>query len=181
MFAMARTLILAGSAFAAAGAYAADFTVTSSNVKDTLGQAEFANSFGCSGGNLSPQLSWKNAPAETKSFAVSIFDPDAPTGSGWWHWIVANIPAKVTELPKGAGSQGGVMPEGSFTATNDAGTPGYIGACPPAGQIHRYVVTVKALKVEKLDLPPNASGALVGFMTNMNKIGEATIVFTAGR
>ncbi|XBQ14661.1 MAG: YbhB/YbcL family Raf kinase inhibitor-like protein [Nitratireductor rhodophyticola] len=126
-------------------------------------------------------MSWENAPEGTQSFAVSMYDPDAPTGSGWWHWVAINVPASVTKLEQGAGSQEGKLPAGAIMTNNDAGMPGYLGACPPEGQTHRSVITVKALSVEKLELPANASGALVGFMTNMNKIGEATVTYEAGR
>jgi Raf kinase inhibitor-like YbhB/YbcL family protein len=176
-------LTLVSSLFGAAGTHAADFTVTSTDFapNGTLVQKQFANAFGCAGGNVSPQIAWKNAPAGTKSFAISMFDPDVPTGSGWWHWVVINIPTSVSELPLGAGSEGGKMPEESIVTNNDAGQRGYLGACPPAGQTHRYVITVKALGVEKLDLPANASGALVGLMTNMNKLGEATVTVKGRR
>ncbi|MBG0511608.1 YbhB/YbcL family Raf kinase inhibitor-like protein [Agrobacterium sp. MOPV5] len=174
---------LTGSLFTITGAQAAKFIVTSTEttVDGKLTQAQFANSFGCTGGNISPQISWKNAPKGTKSFAISMYDPDAPTGSGLWHWVVINIPASVSELPQGVGSQAGRMPEGVLTTNNDAGAAGFLGACPPEGQTHRYVITVKALSVEKLDLPANTSGAIVGFMTNAKKLGEATITFKARR
>jgi Raf kinase inhibitor-like YbhB/YbcL family protein len=176
-------LALTGSLFTTTGAQAAKFVVTSTDAaaNGKLTQAQFANSFGCTGGNISPQISWKNAPKGTKSFAISMYDPDAPTGSGLWHWVAINIPASVSEIPQGAGSQGGKMPDGALTTNNDAGAAGFLGACPPEGQTHRYVITVKALSVEKLDLPANTSGAIVGFMTNSKKLGEATITFKAGR
>src|SRR6516225_2809181 len=102
--------------------------------------------FGCAGGNQSPQLSWSGAPEGTRSFALTCFDPDAPTGSGFWHWVVANIPSHVTELPAGAGSQGGNMPAGSVTVRNDVGTQEYVGPCPPqSDHPHRYYFTIFAV------------------------------------
>jgi Raf kinase inhibitor-like YbhB/YbcL family protein len=138
--------------------------------------------FGCEGGNVSPALAWKNAPAGTKSFAVTVYDPDAPTGSGWWHWVVFNIPADVTSLPLGAGNPaGGQTPKNAVQST-DFGKPGYGGPCPPKGdKPHRYIFTVYALKADKIDADENASGALVGFMLNANKLGKASFTATYGR
>jgi len=137
---------------------------------------QVANVFGCKGGNISPELSWRDAPQGTKSYAVTMYDPDAPTGSGWWHWVAFDIPAGVTEL-----KAGGPLPEGAVSGKADAGNNAYTGACPPPGSAHRYVITIKALKLEKLGLDGNASAALVGFMTNANKLGEASITATYGR
>lgn len=178
-----RALSFSGALLAMGSAHAADFTVSSAaaDAGMRLSEKYFANGFGCAGGNLSPQISWKNAPKGTKSFAISMYDPDAPTGSGWWHWVAINIPASVSELPEGAGSSIDKMPSGSTMTDTDVGQSAYFGACPPKGETHRYVITVKALSVEKLDLPANASGALAGFMTNANKLGEAKITFKAGR
>lgn len=108
-----------------------------------------------------------------------VYDPDAPTGSGWWHWVIYNIPASVTALLKGAGTPDGKMlPPGAVQSNTDFGGPGYGGPCPPAGaKAHRYIFTVFALKTEKLELPPNATAALVGFMVNTNTIEKAS--FTA--
>lgn len=183
---MAQTLhalVIAASLATLGTARAADFTIRSADVgaDGTLDQTLYANSFGCTGDNISPEISWQNAPKGTKSFAVSMYDPDAPSGSGWWHWIAVNIPASLSGLPRGAGFGGGTMPKGATMIDNDAGQPAYLGACPPPGQTHRYVITVKALKVERLDLPANASGAMVGLMSNMNSLGEATLMLRAGR
>src|SRR6266545_879768 len=145
---------------------AGTFTLERAEVKPgaTIAAAQVYKGFGCDGGNASPSLAWKNAPAGTKSFAVTVYDPDAPTGSGWWHWIVFNIPADVTSLPAGFGK------------------PGYGGPCPPQGdKPHRYIFTVYALKVEKIDADENASGAMVGFMLNANKLDKASFTATYGR
>ena len=139
------------------------------------------NGFGCSGKNVSPPLQWSGAPVGTKSFALTVYDPDAPTGSGWWHWIVYNVPASVTELPLGAGD-GGRLPAGAVQARTDFGTAGYGGPCPPPGdRPHHYVFTVYALKTEKLDVPANASAALVAFSINANKLASASITASYGR
>lgn len=178
---MKRMILAAGLASLMLTASAQAFELTSSDVAEggTLKMEQVANGFGCTGGNLSPALAWKDAPEGTKSFAVSMYDPDAPTGSGWWHWVAFDIPASASSLAAGASTlDGKAMPEGTIQSTADAGVPAFVGACPPKGSSHRYVITVKALKVDKLGLDANASGALVGFMTNANKLGEATITAT---
>lgn len=159
------------------------FDLQSSDVSEggTLKPDQVANVFGCNGGNISPALSWSDPPPGTKSFAVSLYDPDAPTGSGFWHWSAFDIPATVTSLPRGAASAGGTMPPGTIQSKGDAGITGYTGACPPPGPAHHYVFTVKALKVEKLGLDASASGALIGFVTNGNKLGEAKITALYGQ
>lgn len=148
-----------------------------------IAQGEFMNKtqefngFGCTGDDLSPHLKWSNAPEGTKSFAITAYDPDAPTGSGWWHWQIVNIPTDVTELKTGAGSaKEGAAPKGSSQVGNDYGIKGFGGACPPKGHgIHHYRFTLHALSVEKLELPENASGALAGYMINANTIESSTI------
>lgn len=137
---------------------------------------EFAG-FGCNGDNLSPQLSWANAPANTKSFAVTAYDPDAPTGSGWWHWVVVNIPTEVTQLETGAGSLNSPkLPEGSQTFKTDYGVKSFGGACPPEGDdAHRYQFKVFALDVDKLELPAEGSAALVGYYLNAHAIETAKL------
>jgi hypothetical protein len=139
------------------------------------------NTFGCTGGNKSPQLSWRGAPPGTKSFVLTMYDLDAPTGSGWWHWVVYNLPASTSTLPAAIG-QGGGLPAGAVQARGDGGSASYGGPCPPQGvPAHRYVFTVHALKVDKLPVPPDASPALVGFMTTMNRIGQSSFTVLVGR
>ena len=142
-----------------------------------MSKAQEFNGFGCAGGDLSPHLTWSGAPKGTKSFAITSYDPDAPTGSGWWHWQVVNIPVTVTELVTGAGStKNHLGPAGSTQIKNDFSTRGFGGACPPKGHgIHHYRFTVYALSVEHLDLPSDASGALAGYMIHANTIESSTI------
>ena len=148
----------------------------------TLGPDQVFNGFGCSGKNISPPLTWSGAPQATKSFALTVYDPDAPTGSGWWHWVLYNIPASVTELAQGAGNPGGTVPAGAAQGRTDFGTAGYGGPCPPAGsKPHRYIFTVYALKTAKLDVPADASAAMVGFMIRANKLGSASLTALYGR
>lgn len=133
--------------------------------------------FGCTGKNLSPQLSWKDAPSNTKSFAITAYDPDAPTGSGWWHWVVTNVPSTTTSLQTGAGAESSKsMPVGSQTFRTDYGSKSFGGACPPKGdKAHRYQFKVYALNVENLELPPESSAALVGYYLNSHAIEVATL------
>jgi Raf kinase inhibitor-like YbhB/YbcL family protein len=135
------------------------------------------NAFGMTGKNISPSLSWSGFPAETKGFAVTCFDPDAPTGSGFWHWLVVNIPANVTELALGAGSAGGKLPSGALQTRTDFGAPGYGGPCPPEGDHpHRYLFTVFAVGAEKLDVKADTSAAVVGFNLHFNTLAKAAIM-----
>jgi Raf kinase inhibitor-like YbhB/YbcL family protein len=153
------------------------FTLTSRDVTDSqpLKQAQVSGIMGAGGQDTSPQLSWSGFPEQTRSFAVTVFDPDAPTASGFWHWAVANLPATVTELPAGIGD-GSVLPGEAITLRNDAGLARYVGAAPPAGHgYHRYFIAVHAVKVEKLDLTADASPAYLGFNLFMNAIARAVI------
>jgi Raf kinase inhibitor-like YbhB/YbcL family protein len=158
------------------------FRLWSNDLKegDRLPEAQVFNGMGYTGGNRSPHLAWDGAPEGTKSFVVTMYDPDAPTGSGWWHWLVINIPATAKELPAGSGS-GSNLPPGAIQTRTDFGAPGYGGAAPPPGPPHRYIFTVHALKTERLDLDPEASGAMVGFMIYMNSLGKATLQTTYGK
>jgi Raf kinase inhibitor-like YbhB/YbcL family protein len=162
------------------------FTLSSSDFSPggKLADEQAFDGMGCTGRNLSPELRWSNAPAGTKSFALMLHDPDAPTGgAGWWHWIAFDIPATVTELAKGAGKpDGSAMPRGAQTVANDYGQPGYGGPCPPEGdKPHRYVFTVYALKVDKLGVPKDANASTAGFMINANAIGKASVTGMYGR
>ena len=141
------------------------------------------NGFGCVGANLSPALSWRHPPKGTRSFAVTAYDPDAPTGSGWWHWVVFNLPAETRELAAGAGDPAAdKMPAGAVQSRTDFGKSGWGGPCPPQGdRPHRYVITVHALKVDKIDLDENAPAAMVGFMINANRLAKASITAFYGR
>lgn len=153
------------------------FTLTSESVSDgqLLANDQVSGIMGAGGSDISPQLSWSGFPEETKSFAVTIYDPDAPTASGFWHWAVADLPVSVTELPAGAGD-GSPLPGGAVTLANDASVKRYIGAAPPAGHgPHRYYIAVHAVDVEKLDLPENATPAYLGFNLFGHAIARAVI------
>ncbi|MCE3006676.1 MAG: YbhB/YbcL family Raf kinase inhibitor-like protein [Rickettsiales bacterium] len=148
-----------------------------------LANEQVYNSFGCTGKNLSPQLAWSNIPPGTRSLAITMFDPDAPTGSGWWHWVVFNIPVSTMTLQEGASGKTGAenMPAGAIESRTDFGTTGYGGPCPPPGRTHRYITTLWALNVDSLPLDKDASGAMVGFYLNQHKIASAAITTTFGR
>ncbi len=162
-----------------ASAYAAPFKLTSKDFKEggAISDKQVFNSFGCSGGNVSPELEWSNPPAGTKSFALMVHDPDAPTGSGFWHWVVYNIPADATTLASGAGAADNkTLVKGAVQGNTDFGSPGWGGPCPPAGSgPHHYNFTLFALKVDKLDLPANATAAFVGFNVHGNMLGQAKL------
>lgn len=153
------------------------FTLTSADITDGEPVAHAQVGSPAGGKDVSPQLSWSGFPAETKSFAVTVFDPDAPTASGFWHWIVVNIPAEVTSLDTGA-AEGG-LPAGALTVKGDHGAAKYVGPFPPNGHgPHRYFVAVHALGVEKLDVDENTHGAVIGFNLFMNAIARTYIVGT---
>ena len=133
------------------------------------------NGFGHEGRNISPHLSWEGAPDGTQSFVVTLYDPDAPSGSGWWHWVVIDIPGHVTGLRKGSGSGQASLPEGALQTRTDFGGPGYGGAAPPPGPSHRYIFRVQALGEAKLGLDEGASGAMVGMFSGMHRLAEATL------
>jgi len=139
--------------------------------------------FGCSGRNESPALQWSGAPAGAKSFALTVYDPDAPTGSGWWHWFVVDIPAGTAQLAPNAGAKGGAgLPAGARQIRNDYGVLAWGGMCPPPGdKPHRYIFTVHALGVDKLEIPDDATAALAGFMVNANTLAKASFTATYGR
>lgn len=142
---------------------------------DKLPNIHVFKGMGYSGDNLSPHLIWDEVPVGTKSYVVTCFDPDAPTGAGWWHWVVANIPADIRELPESAGSGIVKLPDGAIQTRTDFGDPGYNGAAPPKGETHRYVFTVYALDVERIDVDENSSGAMVGFNVHFHCLESASI------
>lgn len=166
-------------------AQAGGFTLTSPDVdpRKPIANKYVFNGFGCEGENVSPAVVWMDAPGNTKSFALTVYDPDAPTGSGWWHWVMINIPADMHGLQQGAGDPAArKVPKGVLQTRTDFGKPGWGGPCPPKGdKPHRYVFTLHALKVDKLDVPEDASAAMVGFMINANRIDKASFTAQYGR
>jgi len=165
--------------FTSISTFAEPLTLSSKDIAqgEFMSKAQEFNGFGCGGSDYSPHLKWSNIPEGTKSFAITAYDPDAPTGSGWWHWQAVNIPVNVTELASDAGStKQDKMPAGTMQIQSDFGSRGFGGACPPKGHgVHHYRFTIHALSVEKLDLPENASGALAGYMINANTIESSTL------
>src|SRR3954470_5775160 len=159
--------------------------VTSDDISNgsRLPEEHVADIMGCTGDNQSPHLRWSGAPEGTQSFAVTCFDPDAPTGSGFWHWVVFDIPADVTELPRGAGSgSGDGLPKGAKQARNDTGQPGYLGPAPPEGHgDHRYVFAVHAVKAPELGVDESATPAFVGFNLTFNSAARGLLVAEFGR
>ena len=160
--------LLLASAGSAVAAPPLALTSTSFKNGGNIAQTNAGNIMGCTGENKSPALEWKNAPEGTKSFALLVHDPDAPTGgAGFWHWIVYNIPAGTTSIP-----EGGPLPPGAVQGNTDMGKPGYVGPCPPPGPKHHYNFMLYPLKVEKLDVPPGATASYVGFNAGANVIGK---------
>lgn len=157
-----------------------EFHVTSTDIEDglTLAPAQRSGKMGVDGGqDRSPQLAWSGFPKETKSFAVTVLDPDAPTGSGFWHWAAFNLPASTTSLPSGAAENG--LPDGAVQLANDAGFRGFVGAAPPSGHgKHHYHVVVHALDVEELNISAEASPAYLGFNLFSHAIGRARLIGT---
>ncbi len=168
--------------FGSISSFAGEFTLKSHNLLGQLTKTQEFSGFGCTGENISPELHWSDAPKGTKSFAVTVYDPDAPTGSGWWHWVVFNIPASVTSLPADFGNTAKQHPINAVQSITDFGKAGFGGACPPVGdRPHRYFFTVHALNVDHLDLDEKASPALVGYMLGMHTIAKSTLVSYYGR
>jgi Raf kinase inhibitor-like YbhB/YbcL family protein len=143
---------------------------------DALPMAQVFNGMGHSGGNRSPHLAWDGVPEGTRSFVVTLYDPDAPTGSGWWHWVVVDLPASTRELAAGIKS----LPAPALETRTDFGPPGYGGAAPPGDGPHRYIFTVHALKVESIGVPADASAAYVGFNVHFNSLGSASLTARYG-
>jgi Raf kinase inhibitor-like YbhB/YbcL family protein len=166
-------------------AASSEFSVSSDEVNPgaMIKQEQVFNGFGCSGANVSPSLHWQGAPPATKSFAITVYDPDAPTGHGWWHWLVFNIPVNVKGLEKGAGDPTAAkLPEGSVQSRTDFGKSGYGGPCPPPGdKPHNYIFTVYALKTDKLSLDENAPPSTVSARIEHNSIGKAVLKAKYGR
>ena len=172
--------VLAFSCFAASVAGAQSrLRLTSTDIRAgaKIGNAHVLKGMDCTGDNISPALTWKGAPAATKSYAVTIYDPDAPTGSGWWHWVVFNIPSSATGLLAGAADPAkNLLPVGAVQGNTDFGVPGYGGPCPPKGdKPHHYIFTVYALNTDKIDVPANATAAYVGFNLHAHQLAKATL------
>lgn len=156
----------------------ASFEVRSDDISDgsTLATAQVSGMMGAGGEDRSPHLSWSGAPEGTRSYAVTVYDPDAPTASGFWHWAVFNIPVGVTELAAGAGD-GSALPDGAVQLNNDARAVGYVGAAPPPGHgTHHYWTVVHAVDVDHLDIPAEGTPAFLGFNLFSHTVGRATIV-----
>ncbi|MEV0583845.1 YbhB/YbcL family Raf kinase inhibitor-like protein [Nonomuraea sp. NPDC050310] len=153
----------------------APLTVSSDDVRDgeRVPEAHVFNDWGMSGGNLSPHLRWSGAPEGTRSFAVTVYDPDAPTQGGFWHWLLWDLPADTTELPTGYGTADA---KPGVQGRNDFGTAAYGGSAPPPGYPHRYIVAVHALGVESLGLSPDTPANVVGFNIVANTLARGYIV-----
>jgi Raf kinase inhibitor-like YbhB/YbcL family protein len=175
------TLLLFGACMYAFGQ--GTFTLKSADLGGQATMQQVYDGFGCTGANTSPQLAWSNPPDGTKSYAVTMYDPDAPTGSGWWHWVVFDLPGSIMTLPTGAGTNGKTdLPTGAVQSITDFGTAGYGGPCPPPGHgAHQYIITVYALDLEKLGLDAKASAPMVGFNLHQHTLAKASLVFYYGR
>ena len=177
---MFKNLIFTALLMLATNVMAEGFYLSSTDVQGQIGNDQVFNSFGCTGKNISPQLRWQNAPKGTKSFAVTAYDPDAPTGSGWWHWVVFNIDKSVDAIKTGASTK--AMPAGAVESITSYGSKGFGGACPPAGdKPHRYIFTAYALDIEKIDQSADARPELIGFFLNSHAIAKASIMAYFGR
>jgi Raf kinase inhibitor-like YbhB/YbcL family protein len=180
-----RTLVLAAALFPPAAALAAGFTARSPDIRDggPIPMVHVFNQDGCKGANQSPALSWSGEPEGTRSFAITMFDPDAPTGRGWWHWTVFNIPATAHFVPENAGvARSTRLPLGAVQGRTDYGFSHYGGPCPPAGAPpHRYVITVYAVRVPRLPLTAQSSGAGVASELRSTTLGTAQLVGRYGR
>ena len=161
--------------------YKRNFTLKSNDLQGQLNINQVFKGFGCSGKNISPELEWSGEPTETKSFAITMYDPDAPTGSGWWHWIVYDIPKNIHSLKSNA-SATQLLPSDALEGITDYKTKGFGGACPPKGdKPHRYIITVYALDVAKLPAPQDANPALLGYLINAHTIAKSSLISYYGR
>ena len=175
---MLRVVVFLG--LAAAAVLAGGFTVKSPAFGGQFGIEQVYNGFGCKGENVSPEVTWEGVPKGTKSFAVTMYDPDAPTGSGWWHWVVYDIPANVRMLKAGASKK--ALPGGAVEGKTSYGSKGFGGACPPPGdKPHPYILTVYALDAESLKLDESATPELVGFYLNAHMLAKASVMAYYGR
>ena len=158
-----------------------EFMVSSPSISPNgaIPEKHYWNQFGCTGGNISPGLKWSGAPEGTKSYAITVYDSDAPTGSGFWHWVAYNFPASVTNLEEGAASSA-KLPAGVVEGNTDLGKPGWFGPCPPPGRLHHYTFTIHALKTDRLEVPAGAAAAMTGFILWQNTLAKATLTGTAG-
>lgn len=174
---MLKQTLFSAFVFAALPALAADIVLSSQDIHEgeSMHKRHVFNGFGCSGDNMSPHLQWQNLPAGTQSVAITAYDPDAPTGSGWWHWLVIDMPASVAELPRGAD----ISKMAGRLIRNDYGSHVYGGACPPPGHgMHRYQFTLWALPVKQLTVGDNPSAAVVGYLLNQQALGKKTLTAT---
>ena len=177
---LALSLMAAGSASAQG-----KMTVSSPDIKPgaMISMDQVFNGFGCTGKNISPEIKWSGVPAKAKSLALHVYDPDAPTGSGFWHFLVVNIPVTATGLAKGAGDpKANALPAGALMTRTDFGAPGWGGPCPPQGdKPHRYIFTLFAVDVDKLDVGADTSAAVVGFNLHFHTVAKASFTGKFGR
>lgn len=178
--AFAASLALGFGLTVAGNAQAFELTGPGYEPDDQVHSEQVFNDLGCTGGNLSPALAWKDPPTGTQSYLLTFYDPDAPSGSGWWHWVVYDIPAEATGLPAGV-VQGRGLPTGAKEARTDLGVPGYGGPCAPPGETHRYVFTLTALKVRMLDVPAASPAARIGYAAHFQALGTTTLTLKFGR
>ncbi len=178
---VALTAILFAASVSACAAQSGFSVTTDDAVDGRFQQTQFFDNYGCTGGNISPHITWTGAPAGTQSFALTIFDPDAPTGHGWWHWLVIDIPASSQGLERGVSGTDGLQTFGIVETNNDFGRGKYGGPCPPPGQDHHYVITVYAMKAPQLDLTPATPPAEVEARLKAESLATAQTVVMAKR
>lgn len=175
-FALCVAMIAAGTA------RAGDFSIESAELAGgAFDPAQVSDNFGCHGQNISPSIRWRGAPEGTQSYLLTMFDADAPTGSGFWHWVVADIPASAHDIAPGSGNDIARLPAGAVPMKNDTGHAGYLGPCPPQGETHRYVIALTALKVATLPVERDATPAVVGFTAHYQTIAKATMTVRLSR